>query len=64
MTSTRTLIYQIFGKCLVYYELPFADDWRQFEFAPIVTSKNQPSQEQLDVIDQLIDKLDLSEAEK
>ena len=48
----------------MYHELPFSDDWRQYEFAPIVTPKNQPSQEQLDAIDLLMDKLDLTAAEK
>lgn len=48
----------------MFHELPFADDWRDFEFAPIITPKNQPTSEQLEAIDLLIDKLDLSKMEE
>lgn len=54
---------KIFLQCLVFHELPFADDWRQYEFPPIITPKSQPSHEQMEAIDQLIDKLDLTDAE-
>lgn len=44
---------------MVYNEVPFSDDYRQFEFPPIITSKNQPSDQQLKAIDELIDSFDL-----
>ena len=55
------LIVFVWWQCLVFNELPFADDWRPFEFEPIVTQETQPSKEQLNAIDLLIDKLDLTE---
>lgn len=51
-------------ECLVFHELPFAEDWRQYEFSPIITPKSKPSAEQVEAIDELIDKLDLSGAEE
>lgn len=56
--------YVFCGQCLVFHELPFSDDWREFEFAPIITPKYQPTFEQLEIIDRLIDNLDLTKGEK
>lgn len=69
------LIPQIKIKCeyLVYLELPFVEDLRQFTFgslalddssAAVVNKKFIPTEEQLSLIDELIDTMDLSSAGK
>ena len=47
-------------QCLVYVELPYCEDMREFVFPPIVTDKNKPSAEKMDAIDALIDSMDLT----
>jgi len=51
-------------ECLVYHELPFADDYRQFQFSAILTGRTPPSEDQLNAVDELIDQFDLMTAEK
>ncbi|KAJ9590743.1 hypothetical protein L9F63_016259, partial [Diploptera punctata] len=63
--NTATRLGVLFPKiasyeCLVFAELPYSEDMRQFVFPPILTDKNKPSQEQLDAIDSLIDNMDLT----
>lgn len=64
-------IYNLSTQCLVYNELPFAEDVRQFTFSslPVEESndanrKFEPSAKQLSAIDQLITDMDLSKADK
>lgn len=49
---------------MVFRELPFAEDWRQYEFSPLITPKSKPSSEQMEAIDELISRLDLSRADE
>jgi hypothetical protein len=46
-------------QCLVFIELPYSEDMREFVFPPIVSDNNKPTKEQLDSIDALIDNMDL-----
>ena len=43
-------------------QLPFNEDLRPFYFSPLTTDKTQPSDDQLDTIDDLITTMDLMEA--
>lgn len=56
-------------ECLYYNTLPFSEDLRQYQFAPLAmrgsnTAKKQfiPNDEQLDAAQRLIDSLDLTKA--
>lgn len=46
-------------QCLVFIELPYSEDMREFVFPPIVSDTNKPTKEQLDSVDALIDIMDL-----
>ena len=46
-------------QCLVFIELPYAEDMTEFVFPPIVSQTRKPTKEQLDSIDALIDNMDL-----
>jgi len=46
-------------QCLVFIDLPYAEDMREFVFPPIVLHSRKPTKEQLDSIDALIDNMDL-----
>ncbi|KDR13452.1 X-ray repair cross-complementing protein 5 [Zootermopsis nevadensis] len=46
-------------ECLVFIELPYSEDMREFVFPPIVSDTNKPTKEQLDSVDALIDIMDL-----
>jgi hypothetical protein len=46
-------------QCMVFVELPYSEDMREFVFPPIVSDSNKPTKEQLDSIDALIDNMDL-----
>jgi len=46
-------------QCLVFVELPYAEDMTEFVFPPIVSQTRKPTKEQLDSIDALIDNMDL-----
>lgn len=61
LSSILILIECLFScnQCLVYHELPFADDCRKFLLPPVVSTKHPPSDEQLKAIDDLIDSFDL-----
>ncbi|XP_038052595.1 X-ray repair cross-complementing protein 5-like [Patiria miniata] len=59
------LVPHIKAKCesLLYIELPFMEDLRQYTFSSInANKKNQPSDEQLDAVDNLISSMDLMKA--
>ncbi|XP_069675065.1 X-ray repair cross-complementing protein 5 isoform X2 [Periplaneta americana] len=47
-------------QCLVFIELPYSEDMREFIFPPVATEKSKPAKEQLDAIDALIDNMDLT----
>ncbi len=44
----------------MYIELPFMEDVREYEFAPVYNDQVRPNQEQLDSVDGLIDSMMLS----
>jgi hypothetical protein len=46
-------------QCLVFIELPYSEDMREFVFPPIISDINKPTKEQLDSVDALIDNMDL-----
>lgn len=46
-------------ECLVFIELPYSEDMREFVFPPIISDVNKPTKEQLDSVDALIDNMDL-----
>ena len=50
---------------MYYIKLPFAEDLREFEFDNLdATKKNQPSDEQLKLVDNLIISMDLTHADR
>ena len=52
-------------QCMYYIKLPFAEDLRDFEFENLdTTKKNQPTDEQLKAIDNLITSMDLTHADR
>lgn len=59
-------------ECLIYNELPFSEDMRQFTFGSLPLSEDNtaarqklaPTTEQLSLVDQLIDSMDLASAIK
>ncbi|XP_006817632.1 X-ray repair cross-complementing protein 5-like [Saccoglossus kowalevskii] len=51
-------------ECLFYNELPYNEDVRQYTFSSLTASKrNQPSEEQLQAVDNLITSMDLTQVE-
>jgi len=51
--------------CMYYIKLPFAEDLREFEFDNLdATKKNQPTDEQLKLVDNLITTMDLTHADR
>jgi len=46
-------------QCLVFIDLPYAEDMTEFVFPPIVSHNRKPTKEQLDSIDAIIDNMDL-----
>ncbi|CAF1177015.1 unnamed protein product [Rotaria sordida] len=51
--------------CMYYVKLPFAEDLREFEFDNLdSTKRNQPNDEQLKCIDNLITTMDLTHADR
>ncbi|PNF22251.1 X-ray repair cross-complementing protein 5 [Cryptotermes secundus] len=46
-------------ECLVFIELPYSEDMREFVFPPVISDINKPTKEQLDSVDALIDNMDL-----
>ena len=57
-------------QCLVYNELPFSEDVRQFTFSSLpvkdttdANKKHEPTEEQCTLLDQLITDMDLSLAD-
>ncbi|CAF1376694.1 unnamed protein product [Adineta ricciae] len=51
--------------CMYYVKLPFAEDLREFDFDNLdLTKKNQPTDEQLKCIDNLITTMDLTHADR
>ncbi|CAF1066284.1 unnamed protein product [Rotaria magnacalcarata] len=51
--------------CMYYIKLPFAEDLREFEFDNLnITKRNQPNEEQLKCIDNLITTMDLTHADR
>ena len=71
--STSTVLYNqlcfpvsidFYSQGLVYVELPYMEDVRDFEFAPVYNDEVRPGQEQLAAMDELIETMRLrSEAE-
>ncbi|XP_067009130.2 X-ray repair cross-complementing protein 5 [Anabrus simplex] len=51
-------------ECLVYVELPYSEDIREFIFPSLTTENNKPTQEQLNAVDFLIDNMDLMNVEE
>ncbi len=50
---------------MYYVKLPFAEDLREFEFDNLdATKRNQPTDDQLKVIDNLITTMDLTHADR
>lgn len=50
---------------MYYVKLPFAEDLREFEFDNLDTTKrNQPNDDQLKAIDNLITTMDLTHADR
>jgi hypothetical protein len=50
---------------MFYVKLPFAEDLREFEFDNLdINKRNQPNDEQLKVIDNLITTMDLTHADR
>ncbi|XP_062520922.1 X-ray repair cross-complementing protein 5-like [Corticium candelabrum] len=47
-------------ECLIFTQLPFAEDVRQYTFASLDTKKHEPSEEQKTAIDDLITSMDLT----
>ncbi len=45
---------------MTYVELPYMEDVREYEFAPIHTERIRPSNEQLDAMDDLVESMKLS----
>jgi ATP-dependent DNA helicase 2 subunit 2 len=46
-------------ECLIFTQLPFAEDIRQYTFASLSSTKYQPTEEQLSAVDDLITSMDL-----
>ncbi len=52
-------------QCMYYVKLPFAEDLREFEFDNLdATKRNQPNDDQLKSIDNLITTMDLTHADR
>jgi hypothetical protein len=52
-------------QCMYYVKLPFGEDLRQFDFENLdVSKRNQPTDEQLKAVDQLITTMDLTHADE
>ena len=52
-------------QCMYYVKLPFAEDLRQFGFDNLdAIKRNQPSEEQLEAVDNLITTMDLTHADQ
>jgi hypothetical protein len=50
---------------MYYVKLPFAEDLREFEFENLeINKRNQPNDEQLKCIDNLITNMDLTHADR
>ena len=50
---------------MYYIKLPFAEDLREFEFENLdANKKNQPSEDQMKLIDNLITTMDLTHADR
>jgi hypothetical protein len=47
-------------QCLVFIELPYSEDMREFVFPPISSDVSKPTKEQLDSVDALIDNMSLN----
>ena len=45
---------------LVYIELPFMEDMRHYEFAPVFNDECKPTDQQLAAMDQLVDSMMLT----
>ena len=57
--------WRFFVQCMYYVKLPFAEDLRQFGFDNLdVIKRNQPSEEQLEAVDNLITTMDLTHADQ
>jgi len=51
----RCRVLTIFDSFQTYIEMPFMEDIRYFNFAPLFNDVVKPTQEQLDAVDDLID---------
>lgn len=69
VSRTNALIHRMTTKpifqCMYYVKLPFAEDVREFDFDNLdALKRNQPSEDQLKTMDNLITTMDLSHADQ